>query len=294
MILITGANGFLGYYLTNALLSKGFTVLATGKSECRLSYQDRPGFIYEQMDITDPFAVHDIFEKYKPAIVVHAGAMTKPDECELNQWECYVINVEATLTLLANAEELKSFFLFISTDFVFDGEKGMYTEEDILAPVNFYGKSKAEAEDAVKEYAFDWSIVRTCLVYGKPATGKQNILTVVKSKIENKEKYLVFNDQHRTPTYVEDFVKGIVTILEKKAKGIYHLSGKDLVTPYDMAIETAKHLQLDTSFIQKTTASDFVQPAKRPARTGLTIDKARKELGFNPVSFEEGVRKSFE
>lgn len=294
MVLITGANGFLGYYLTDALLSKGFTVLATGKGDCRLPYGTYPGFTYEQMDFTDPFAVHDIFEKYKPTIVVHAGAMTKPDECELNQWPCYVTNVEGTLTLLANAEELKSYFLFISTDFVFDGKKGMYTEEDIPSPVNFYGKSKAEAEDAVKEYAFDWSIVRPCLVYGKPATGKQNILTVVKNKIENKEKYLVFNDQYRTPTFVEDFVTGIVSIIEKKAKGIYHLSGKNMLTPYEMAIKTAKHLQLDTSFIQMATAADFVQPAQRPPRTGLTIDKARRELGFNPVSFDEGLIKSFE
>lgn len=294
MILITGANGFVGYYLTEALLEKGFTVLATSKGDCRLPFSYSSFFIYEQMDFTDPFAVHDIFEKYKPSIVIHAGAMSKPDECEINQWECYVTNVEATLTLLANAEELKSFFVFISTDFVFDGEKGMYSENDMVNPVNFYGQSKADAEDAVKEYKYDWAIVRTCSVYGKPATGKQNILTVVKSKIENREKYMVFDDQVRTPTYVKDFVKGIVDLIEKRATGVYHLAGTDVLTPYEMAIKTAEYIGLDTSYIQRVTWVDLKQPAKRPPKTGLVIGKAKKELGFDPISFEEGLKNVFE
>jgi dTDP-4-dehydrorhamnose reductase len=294
MILITGANGFLGYYLTGHLLQKGFTVLATGKGNCRLPYADNSKFNYAAMDFTDPFAVHDVFEKYKPTVIIHAGAMSKPDECELNQWQCYTANVEATLTLLSNAEEHKSFFVFISTDFVFSGEEGMYQEEDVPSPVNFYGKSKLDAEDAVNEYSDGWCIVRTVLVYGKPATGKQNILTVVKEKLEKGEVYKVFDDQFRTPTYVEDLAKGIVTIIEKKATGIYHLSGKDFLTPYKMACLTADYLHLDKSLIVKAAAADFVQPAKRPPKTGFIINKAINELGYHPVSFEEGLKKTFE
>jgi dTDP-4-dehydrorhamnose reductase len=294
MVLITGANGFIGYYLTALLLQKGVTVLATGKGDCRTPFAGNPSFIYEEMDITDPFAVHDIFEKYKPSVVVHAGAMSKPDECELNQWQCYVTNVEATLTLLANAEELKSFFVFLSTDFVFDGESGMHSENDLPQPVNFYGKSKADAEDAVKEYKLDWAIVRTVLVYGKPVTGRQNILSIVKDKLEKKEIYRVFDDQFRTPTYVEDLARGIVSIIEKKAKGIYHLCGTDVLTPYKMALLTAEYLHLDKSLIERTTAADFIQPAKRPSKTGLVIDKAKRELGYEPLSFEEGLKKTFQ
>lgn len=293
MILVTGANGFLGYYLTGSLLQRGFPVIATGLGNNRLPYQNNPSFVYEKMDFTDPFAVHDIFEKYKPAIVIHAGAMSKPDECELNQWQCYVTNVEGTLTLLSNAEESKSFFLFISTDFVFDGEKGMYVETDQPNPVNFYGKSKADAEYAVKEYEFDWAIVRTCFVYGSPATGKQNLLTIVKNKMENKERYLVFDDQVRTPTYVEDLISGIISIIEIKAKGIYHLSGEKVLTPYQIAVATADYLQLDKSFLIKATAKDLTQSARRPPKTGFIIDKAKKELGFYPMPFEEGLKKTF-
>ncbi|MEJ0106899.1 MAG: sugar nucleotide-binding protein [Bacteroidota bacterium] len=112
MVLITGANGFLGYYLTGELLKKEYKVIATGKGGCRLPYINNSLFTYTEMDFTDPFAVHDVFEKYKPSIVVHAGAMSKPDECELNQWECYIVNVEGNACTFLPMRKNKKVFLF--------------------------------------------------------------------------------------------------------------------------------------------------------------------------------------
>jgi dTDP-4-dehydrorhamnose reductase len=292
-VLITGANGFLGYYLIQELLAKGFEVIATGKGSCRLPFSDNSKFFYAEMDITDPFAVHDVFEKYKPGIVVHGGAMTKPDECEVNQWQAYLVNVEGTVTTLLNAAEQKSYFIFLSTDFIFDGEKGMYKETDTPNPVNYYGKTKLEAEEAVKEYEYNWAIVRTVLVYGKPILSRSNILSIVKEKLEKGEVYNVLDDQVRTPTYVEDLAEGIIQLIEKKAKGEYHISGKDVLTPYQMACKTADYLGLNKELIKRVTAADFSQPAKRPLLTGFDISKARSELGFEPISFEEGLKKMF-
>jgi dTDP-4-dehydrorhamnose reductase len=293
-ILITGANGFLGHYLVKQLLEKNHSVIATGKGECRLPFANYNGFNYASMDFTDPFMVHDVFEKYKPEAVIHGGAMTKPDDCELQQWQAYITNVEGTVTLLLNAEEQKSFFVFVSTDFIFNGERGMYKEDDEAAPVNFYGKTKLEAEDAVKEYEYDWAIARTVLVYGKPLAGRRNILSIVKDKLEKGEEYSVVDDQLRTPTYIEDLAAGIVAIIEKKATGIYHLSGSDVLTPYEMACKTADYLGLNKSLIKKVTAASFSQPAKRPPKTGFVIDKAKKELDFAPIPFEEGLKKTFD
>lgn len=293
-ILITGANGFLGFYLTKLLIERGHKVIATGKGDCRLPFIGVQNFQYIAMDFCDPFSVHDVFEKTKPAIVVHAGAMSKPDECEQQQWQAYLTNVEGTVTLLLNAEEHKSFFLFISTDFVFNGQTGMYTEDDKREAVNFYGKTKIEAEDAVEEYKYAWTIIRTVLVYGKPHNGRGNILTVIKEKLEKGEGYNVFDDQIRTPTFVEDLAAGITSIIEKKATGVYHLAGRDVLTPYQMALNTAAYLGLDSSLITKVTADTFVQPAKRPAKTGFSIEKAKRELGFAPISFVEGLKKTFE
>lgn len=293
-ILITGANGFLGYYLVEQLLEKKYSVIATGKGECRLPFTGQDNFLYAEMDFTDPYSLHDVFEAAKPDVVVHAGAMSKPDECEIDQMKAYLVNVEGTVQLLINAEALKCFFVFISTDFVFDGETGMYKEEDVPQPVNYYGRTKLEAEEAVKEYEHDWAIVRTVLVYGKNHTGRANILSIIKEKLEKGEEYSVVDDQVRTPTYVEDLARGIVSVVEKKAKGIFHISGKDVLTPYQMAIKTAEYLGLDNTLTKKVTAASFSQPAKRPLKTGFIIDKARRQLGFEPLSFEEGLAKTFE
>ena len=103
----------------------------------------------------------------------------------------------------------------------------------------------------------------------------------------------VVNDLVRTPTYVEDLAAGIVSIIEKKATGIYHLSGMDILTPYEVACKTADYLGLDKSLLQKVTAENFSQPARRPLKTNLIIEKARKELGFNPLSFEDGLKSTF-
>ena len=291
-ILVTGANGFLGYYIVEQLLAKKYSVIATGKGECRLPFTHDLNFQWLTMDFTDPFSIDDVFENNKPDVVIHSGAMSKPDECEIDQMKAYLVNVEGTVQLLINSEELKSFFVFLSTDFVFDGERGMYKEDDAPKPVNYYGRTKLEGEEAVKEYEHDWAIVRTVLVYGKNHSGHSNILKIVREKLEKGEEYSVFDDQVRTPTYVEDLAKGIVSIIEKKATGVFHLSGKNILTPYQMAIKTAEYLELDSSVIKKVTAASFSQPAIRPLKTGFIIDKARNELGYEPISFEEGLRKT--
>ncbi len=292
-VLVTGANGFLGYYLVKQLLEKDFYVIATGKGANRLPFQGQSNFIYKEMDITDPFRVHDVFEENMPDAVIHSAAMSKPDECELNQWEAYLVNVEGTISVLLNAAEYRSHFIFLSTDFVFDGLKGMYKEGDTPNPVNFYGKTKLEAEDAVKEYEYNWAIVRTITVYGKTFSGRISFPELIKEKLEKGENYNVFDDQLRTPTYIEDLVSGIIAIIEKKAAGIYHLSGADTLTPYQMALKVAEYLHLNNSQLKKVTATEFMQPAIRPLKTGFIIDKARKDLGFDPIGFQEGLKKTF-
>ena len=291
-VLVTGSNGFVGYYIVRDLLNSNYTVIATGRGTCRLPFNDK-GFTYVPMDFTDPFSIHDVFETHKPDVVIHAGAMSQPDACELNQADAYMVNVEATVHLLTNAEEQNCFFVYLSTDFVFDGREGMYSEEDETAPVNYYGRTKLEAEEAVREYPHSWAIVRTVLVYGKSWSGRHNIVTLIKSKLEKGEVYNVVDDQYRTPTYVEDLSGGIVAIVRNKKTGVFHLSGKDLMTPYQLAIKTADHLSLNASLINRVTAASFSQPAKRPPKTGFNIEKARRELGYEPLSFEEGLTRTF-
>jgi dTDP-4-dehydrorhamnose reductase len=292
-ILVTGANGFIGHYIVQYLLAKGHEVVATGKGNCRLPFTGLPLFWYATLDFTDRESVNQVFEEYKPSVVVHAGANGKPDECELDKEAAYRINVTGTETVLQASARYKAFFVFLSTDFVFEGIKGMYSEEDPTGPVNYYGETKLLAEKLVKKYVHPFCIVRTILVYGRPFSGRNNILTVVKEKLEKGESYHLYEDQVRTPTYVEDLAAAIVTMIEKKAIGIWHIGGSDTLTPFEMACLTAAFHGLDKTLLKRVTRDTFSQPALRPLKTGLNIDKAMRELGYKPTPFSEGLKKTF-
>ena len=291
-VLITGANGFLGHYLS-ALLVNSYKVIATGKGPCRIDMLHE-NFQYETLDFTCEDSVTSVFQRVKPAVIIHAGAISKPDDCELNKEFAYLTNVIATQFLLAQAQALRSFFVYVSTDFVFDGQRGMYSEEDVPNPVNYYGETKLLAEKEVQAYAHDWAIVRTVLVYGHPQSGRDNILTIVAKALKEGKISRIVNDQVRTPTYVEDLAGGIKAIIDKKATGIYHISGNDVLTPYQMTVAVAHYLGLNEKFIEPVNATTFQQPALRPPKTGFQVDKAEKELGYRPTSFKEGLRKTFQ
>jgi dTDP-4-dehydrorhamnose reductase len=292
-ILVTGANGLLGQHLVKLLLQEGYAVTAIGKGACRLPFTDEK-LQYYAVDITDDLLLNGILEKETPHTIVHAAAITRVDECQLNPENCEAVNVRATARLLLSAEAFSSHFIYISTDFVFDGEKGDYSETDHMNPVSWYGFTKVQAEAIVETSEITFTIVRTCLVYGNSLSGtRSNIINWVKTSIEEGRQVKVVNDQWRTPTYVEDLAKGILLIIRKEAAGIYHISGKDKLTPYDMAMQTAAFCKLDASLIEKADAASFTQPAKRPPKTGFDISKARQELGFKPIHFSEGLQKMF-
>jgi dTDP-4-dehydrorhamnose reductase len=294
-ILVTGANGLLGQHLVKQLLEKGYTVIATGRGEARIAFEGwGQQFAYLPMDIADATSVQAVMDAVKPEVMVHAAAMTQVDICERDPELCERINVTGTSLVLVDAEVYCKQFIYISTDFVFDGEAGNYKEEDDLKPISYYGFTKMQAEAITETSTIPWAIVRTCLVYGNTLQGtRSNIITWVKESLEQGKPIKVVADQWRTPTYVEDLAKGIVLIIEKQATGIYHISGKDLVTPYDMALQTADLFQLDNSKIERVDAATFTQPGKRPPKTGFVIEKARKELGYEPVSFAEGLKQMF-
>jgi dTDP-4-dehydrorhamnose reductase len=291
-ILITGANGFLGQYLSR-LLVNDYQVIATGKGEDR-NQVTAANYRYESLDFTDLKHVEAILQKHQPHILIHAGAVSKPDECETNKEMAYLHNVKGTEYLLKTAASLQSHFIFLSTDFVFDGKKGMYNEIDEPGNhVNYYGETKLLAEQLVKAYPCTWSIVRTVLVYGQPGLSRQNILTSTAIALKEGKSLKIFNDQVRTPTYVEDLAFAIKTIADQKATGIYHISGEDIRTPYQMVIEVAEFFGYDKSLVEPVQEQMFDQPARRPAKTGFDITKAKQELNYEPTSFIEGLRKTF-
>ncbi len=288
-ILLTGANGLLGQKLVELILRKGeHKLIATARGKNRLPIQE--GFTYQSLDITNKIEVATVIGKYKPDAVINTAAMTNVDQCELEKEAGWDANVNSVKYLVEACEAHNCYLLHLSTDFIFDGTKGPLTEEETPAPVNYYGEGKLAAEKIIINSNLKWAMARTVLVYGVVADmSRSNIILWVKNSLESGKAIKVVNDQWRTPTLAEDLAMGCYLIVAQQAEGIYNISGKDMLTPYDMALKVRDYFDLEGSLISKADSSTFSQPAKRPAKTGFMIDKAIKELGYNPHSFDEGI-----
>ncbi|WP_375579968.1 NAD(P)-dependent oxidoreductase [Marivirga tractuosa] len=289
-ILITGSNGLLGQKLVQLITEQSrHELIATARGENRLPYEK--GYEFESLDITNQQEVMDVVGKHKPDVIINTAAMTNVDQCETEQEDCWKLNVTAVDNLIEASKKQNAFLLQLSTDFIFDGEDGPYNEEAEANPVSYYGESKLAAEKLIIQSKIDWAIARTVLVYGiAHDMSRSNIILWVKKSLEEGKEIQVVDDQWRTPTLAEDLAKGCLLIAEKKAKGIFNISGDDLLTPYEMAIKTAEFFNLPQTTMTKSDSTKFKQTAKRPPKTGFILDKAKRELGYTPHSFEEGIK----
>jgi dTDP-4-dehydrorhamnose reductase len=287
-ILVTGSNGLLGQKVSR-LLEVQPNVSPVFTARKNLTYPVKKG-VFSILDIADEAQVNRVIEEIKPDVIIHTAAMTQVDDCELNQKECWRQNVLATQYLIAAAGQVGAFFIHVSTDFIFNGSAGPLDEHAIPTPVNYYGQSKLAAEEAVKNSKLRWAILRTVLVYGVAHDmSRSNIVLWVKKSLEDGKTIKVVDDQWRTPTLAEDLAMGCWLTAQMQATGLFNISGEEMMTPYDIATRTARFFKLDESLITKTDSTQFKQPAARPLRTGFIITKAKKELGYQPHSFEAGL-----
>lgn len=296
-ILITGSNGLLGQKLVYKLRNKPNVIcIATARGENRLVKQD--GYVYESLDITDKKNVETVLAKHLPDVVINTAAMTNVDACETERDACWLLNVTAVENQVKTLEDLKSknknynsHFIHLSTDFIFDGTHGPLDENEKPNPLSYYAESKLASEKVVQASKLDWAIARTVLVFGiVDNMSRSNIVLWVKSNLEQGKIINVVDDQFRTPTLAEDLADGCILIAEKKARGIYNISGKDFYSILELANTVAEYYGLDKSLIKPSKSADIKQPAKRPPVTGFIIDKAINDLGYNPHSFTEGIK----
>lgn len=289
-ILITGSNGLLGSKLVDILsTSSEFELIATSRGENRLTKTQ--GYTYSPLDITDKSDVLTVLEKFTPDYIINTAAMTNVDQCEDEKEACIALNVNAVEYLIEGCKKHNIFLLHLSTDFIFDGEAGPYKEDAIAKPISFYGESKLKAEQLLIDSPIRWAIARTVLVFGiAESLSRSNIILWVKNSLESGKQLQIVDDQWRTPTLAEDLADGCMKIIQNEAQGIYNISGEEMLTPYDMAMQTVDYFQLDGSLITKTDGSKFQQRAKRPPKTGFIIDKAKNKLGYQPKSFKEGIQ----
>lgn len=287
-ILVTGANGLLGYKLIQLLSSKAeITTIASGRKKINgLPNQVR----FFELDVTDRDQTQAVFTNTKPDVVIHTAAMTQVDQCETERDQCWKANVTGVENVIEACEKNNVHLVHVSTDFIFDGSHGPLDETAIPKPVNFYGESKLAGELAVQKSKIKWAILRTVLVYGiTPDLSRSNIVLWVKKSLEDGKTINVVNDQWRTPTLAEDLAMGCYLAASKKATGIYHISGDEMMTPFDIANQTAEFFKLDKSLIKPADSNSFKQPAMRPPKTGFIITKAKQALSYQPHTFQQGL-----
>lgn len=289
-ILVTGSNGLLGQKLVAALRNDPeATLIATSRGEDRTPEPD--GYLYLPLDCTDEAAVHRAFDETHPDSVIHTAAMTNVDACELDPVACRLQNVAAVQNLVNASKSIDAHFIHLSTDFIFDGKNGPYSEEDQPNPLSIYGQSKWDAERIVIDSGLTkWAIARTIIVYGiAKGLSRGNVVLWAKGALEKGQPIKVVDDQWRMPTLAEDLADGCIRIAKRGATGIYNLSGPDGMSILELVQRVGRFFDLDPSVITRVTSESLGQPAKRPPRTGFILEKARRDLGFAPKGFEEGL-----
>lgn len=288
-ILITGSNGLLGQKLVHQLKKDAsVSLIATARGQNRLS--DQEGYLYKSLDITDRDAVLELCMALKPDVIINTAAITNVDYSEEHKEATDTLNVDAVSYLLEACKQNNTHLVHLSTDFIFDGEAGLYDETATPNPLSYYGWSKLKAEELILQSGVSASILRTVLVYGvAEEMSRSNIVLWAKGALENGTPIKVVNDQYRTPTLAEDLAQGCILAAKKRAQGVYNISGPDYMSVLELVQRVGAFWQLDTSVIQETDSTTLSQLAKRPPKTGFILNKAKEELGYAPHTFEEGL-----
>lgn len=258
-LLLIGASGILGSRLYNDVIKEKWNVLGTYCS------QDYEGLFW--LDLRDKKSINKIFNFFKPEVVVLAGGITNVDLCELEPWLAEEVNIKGTLNIIRKIKEHGARLVFLSTDYIFNGEDGPYRENDNPSPINVYGRTKLEAEEAIKGLLKDYLIVRTAQLYGFNHRQKNFAIKIILNMRKNKKVY-VADDLYSTPTYVGTLSRGIIELLNNNKKGIFNIAGAEFVNRYEYVNKISDIFGLDKKLVKKVKLKDLRLKAKRPKKAG--------------------------
>ncbi len=284
-LLITGASGLYGSKLAQLALARGIEVYSSDIQSLSVFGE------FVKLDISGKTQVDESFKAIKPDVVVHAATLTDVDKCETNKELAWKINVEGTKNIVEAAHDAGSFLIYISTDYVFSGEKGLYKETDKPDPINYYGVTKLKAEEIVQTQA-EYFIARPSVIYGStPAAGKVNFALWLIETLRKGERVKIVTDQWNTPTLNTNLAEMTLEVVERQLTGIYHLCGATRVSRLEFATSIANAFGLDPSLIDPVLSSQFTWPAKRPMDSSLDTSKAQKALQSKPLVMAEALKQ---
>lgn len=288
-VLITGASGFLGHELLHQTPPRVQVLGQIHQSPLHISV---PNLQTTTIDFCKPD--YREVRAFRPEVIIHAGAMTRIDQCELDPVPAERVNVAATRELFELAAWSGARFLFVSTDQVFRGDRGNYRESDAVAPVNIYGRQKVAAEEYVAAHPHgNWVIARSALIYGKARHGRPTFTEQMIRKLRAGQPVPVFVDEYRTPVPVSDLAAALWELAENDVTGVINLGGCEKVTRYEMGEIICRELNLPAGLLVKTRMADVPLPAARPRDVSLDISRARSVLKTPLCTIAEGIRRVF-
>ena len=285
-VIIIGCNGLLGQKLVAQFRTK-YDVLGCG-IELQLLF--KADIRYQQLDITKRPQVKRIIMGEKPHLVINAAAYTDVDRAEKEKELCWAVNVSGVENLSYYTHLVNAKLIHISTDYVFDGYKGNYSENDRPNPLSYYAKSKLAGENAVIASGVEHIIARTAVLYGHAENVRPNFVTWLISQLKQRKQVTIVDDQIGNPTLADNLSEAIATAVQLDAQGVYHLAGREAIDRFHFAIKIAEIFELDTNLIQKGKSDTLKQLAQRPLNASLNVSKAITELGVNLYNVKEGLQ----
>jgi len=268
-VLVIGASGQVGSSIVRTLNAK--------KNYKIFKASSAPQKDFYLVDLTRPDTVSKAFSKINPDLVFLCGAFTNVETCQAQQEKAYILNAGGPRIVGRLCAECRAKVIFFSTEYVFDGKNGPYSEEDEPNPISIYGKSKLEGEKSLANVK-GALIIRTTVVYNYDIKSK-NFLMQVLNKAERGEKMRVPLDQYSNPTWAVELAKFSVELAERKKEGIYNVVGSQIMSRYDFALEICRSFGLRNNFLQAVPTELLGQKARRPLRAGLKTDKIFREFG---------------
>ena len=279
--LVTGSAGLIGRQVVKDL-SETHEVFS-----CYNKSKPEHGNIIK-MDLLNHEMISNVMSEKKPDVVIHLGAMTAVDLCDAQQDNALKINSQATEILAKECSKINSFMVYVSTDYVFDGNTGMYEENDTANPLGFYGKSKLLGEKSIQNFSSNWCIARTSTPFGLHPTKKSFPIWVIEN-LQKQKQIDVLTDQFTSPTYVPSLSRMLIEISERHLTGIIHVAGASKISRYEMASLVSDKLGLDGKLLREISINDIKWEAQRPKDSSLNVSKAISTLNQKPQKIDQDV-----
>jgi len=282
-LLVLGGSGLVGSNFINTSKNDYDIIFSYNTNKIKIS--NTQSF---QIDLLNDNEIEKIIKNYNPDIVIHTIAHSSVDLCETDHSVADILHIDMTKKIANACASINSKLIFLSTDAVFEGQLNkQYCENDIPNPVNYYGKTKLEAEKIVLNASINNVVLRTSVIYGWHE--KSRFTNWILDYLKDGKSVDPFSDQFNTPTLIDDLVEVILKIIDKDISGLYHATGKTCLNRYQFAILLAKKFSYDTTLIHSVTKLEKKQNAPRPISTCLDSTKLENLLNFSFSDISFGI-----